>query len=35
MLHLANALDIPDRFWVAAYSGGGMHVWSALRYIPD
>ncbi|WVZ56571.1 hypothetical protein U9M48_007078 [Paspalum notatum var. saurae] len=35
MLHLANALDIVDKFWVVGYSGGGMHAWSALRYIPD
>ncbi|KAK3147576.1 hypothetical protein QOZ80_3BG0284080 [Eleusine coracana subsp. coracana] len=35
MLHLANALDIPDKFWVVGYSGGGMHAWSALRYIPE
>ncbi|XP_062215956.1 uncharacterized protein LOC133916341 [Phragmites australis] len=35
MLHLANALDIPNKFWVVGYSGGGMHAWSALRYIPD
>jgi pimeloyl-ACP methyl ester carboxylesterase len=35
MLHLADALDIPDKFWVVGYSGGGMHAWSALRYIPD
>ncbi|CAL4930473.1 unnamed protein product [Urochloa decumbens] len=35
MLHLADALDIPDKFWVVGYSGGGMHAWSALHYIPD
>ena len=35
MLHLADALDILDKFWVVGYSGGGMHAWSALRYIPD
>ncbi|XP_062210879.1 uncharacterized protein LOC133912248 [Phragmites australis] len=35
MLHLANALGISDKFWVVGYSGGGMHAWSALRYIPD
>lgn len=35
MLDLANALNIPDKFWVVGYSGGGMHAWSALRYIPD
>jgi pimeloyl-ACP methyl ester carboxylesterase len=35
MLYLANALNIPEKFWVVGYSGGGMHAWSALRYIPD
>ncbi|XP_020176564.1 uncharacterized protein [Aegilops tauschii subsp. strangulata] len=35
MLHLADALGIVDKFWVVGYSGGGMHAWSALRYIPD
>jgi hypothetical protein len=35
ILHLANGLDIQDKFWVVGYSGGGMHAWSALRYIPD
>ncbi|KAL6644870.1 hypothetical protein ACP70R_016478 [Stipagrostis hirtigluma subsp. patula] len=35
MLHLADALGIPDKFWVVGYSGGGIHAWSALRYIPD
>jgi pimeloyl-ACP methyl ester carboxylesterase len=35
MLYLANALNIPEKFWVVGYSGGGMHAWSALHYIPD
>ncbi|XP_051181817.1 uncharacterized protein [Lolium perenne] len=35
MLHLADALGVVDKFWVVGYSGGGMHAWSALRYIPD
>ncbi|PNT77601.1 hypothetical protein BRADI_1g65700v3 [Brachypodium distachyon] len=35
MLHLADALGVADKFWVVGYSGGGMHAWSALRYIPD
>ena len=35
MLHLADALGVTDKFWVVGYSGGGMHAWSALRYIPD
>lgn len=35
MLHLANALGVWDKFWVLGYSGGGMHAWAAVRYIPD
>ncbi|CAM0872653.1 unnamed protein product [Alopecurus aequalis] len=35
MVHLADALGVADKFWVVGYSGGGMHAWSALRYIPD
>ncbi|XP_072958876.1 uncharacterized protein [Typha angustifolia] len=35
MLHLANDLVIMDKFWVIGYSGGGMHAWAAVRYIPE
>ncbi|CAL9097252.1 unnamed protein product [Musa acuminata var. zebrina] len=35
MLHLANALGVTDKFWVVGYSGGAMHAWAAVRYIPD
>ncbi|KAK8919429.1 hypothetical protein KSP39_PZI022143 [Platanthera zijinensis] len=35
MLHLANALGVRDKFWVLGYSGGGMHAWAVVRYIPD
>lgn len=33
MLYLADALRV-DKFWVVGFSGGGMHAWAALRYIP-
>ncbi|KAJ3682814.1 hypothetical protein LUZ60_013041 [Juncus effusus] len=35
MLYLADSLKIADKFWVVGYSGGGVHAWAALRYIPD
>ncbi|RRT51706.1 hypothetical protein B296_00025114 [Ensete ventricosum] len=35
MLHLANAVGVKDKFWVVGYSGGAMHAWAAVRYIPD
>ncbi|WOL14837.1 hypothetical protein Cni_G23618 [Canna indica] len=35
MLQLANALGAPDKFWVLGYSGGAMHAWAAVHYIPD
>ena len=35
MLHLANAVGVSDKFWVLAHSGGGMHAWAALKYIPN
>ncbi|KAK7312539.1 hypothetical protein VNO77_36468 [Canavalia gladiata] len=34
MAFLADALGV-DKFWVVGYSGGSMHAWAALRYIPD
>lgn len=35
MLYLANALGVNGKFWVVGHSGGSMHAWAALRYIPD
>ncbi|KAF9606664.1 hypothetical protein IFM89_027708 [Coptis chinensis] len=35
MLRLADALGVNDKFWVVGYSGGGVHAWAALSYIPD
>ncbi|XP_055833864.1 uncharacterized protein LOC129902571 [Solanum dulcamara] len=35
MLHLSYAVNVTDKFWVVGFSGGCMHSWAALRYIPD
>ncbi|PSR89990.1 Lysophospholipase BODYGUARD 4 precursor [Actinidia chinensis var. chinensis] len=35
MLQLSYAVGVTDKFWVLGYSGGSMHAWAALRYIPD
>lgn len=35
MLHLSYAINVTDKFWVVAFSGGSMHAWAALKYIPD
>ncbi|ERN04938.1 uncharacterized protein LOC18433104 [Amborella trichopoda] len=35
MLYIADALGFSDKFWVMGYSGGGIHAWAALRYIPE
>ncbi|XP_059626743.1 uncharacterized protein LOC132269526 isoform X2 [Cornus florida] len=35
MLHLSYAVGITEKFWVVGYSGGSIHAWAALRYIPD
>ncbi|KAK1283112.1 hypothetical protein QJS10_CPB21g01206 [Acorus calamus] len=35
MLNVADAVGLKDKFWVLGYSGGGMHAWAAIRYIPD
>ncbi|XP_052180262.1 uncharacterized protein LOC127793548 [Diospyros lotus] len=34
-LQLSYAVGVTDKFWVLGYSGGSMHAWAALRYIPD
>lgn len=34
ILHLAEALNIDNKFWVLGYSSGAMHAWAALKYIP-
>ncbi|KAI3983421.1 hypothetical protein MKX01_013488 [Papaver californicum] len=35
ILDLADAVSMKDKFWVVGFSGGAMHAWAALRYIPD
>lgn len=35
MLQLSYAVNVTEKFWVLGYSGGSMHAWAALRYIPD
>lgn len=35
MLQLSYIVGVTDQFWVLGYSGGSMHAWAALRYIPD
>ncbi|KAK4281451.1 hypothetical protein QN277_012944 [Acacia crassicarpa] len=35
LLHLVNAVNISDKFWVLCHSSGCIHAWASLRYIPD
>lgn len=35
MLYLSYAVHIIDKFWVVGYSGGSLHTWAALKFIPD
>ena len=35
MLHLANAVNVSDKFWVLCHSSGCIHAWASLRYIPE
>lgn len=35
MLYLSYAVHITEKFWVVGYSGGSIHTWAALKYIPD
>ncbi|TKY62179.1 hypothetical protein E2542_SST12035 [Spatholobus suberectus] len=35
MLHLANAVNVPNKFWVLCHSSGCIHAWASLRYIPE
>lgn len=35
MLHLSYTVNITQKFWVLGFSGGTLHAWAALRYIPD
>ncbi|WOG87565.1 hypothetical protein DCAR_0206794 [Daucus carota subsp. sativus] len=35
VLYLSYAVGVTDKFWVLGYSGGSLHAWATLRYIPD
>ncbi|XP_043696153.1 uncharacterized protein LOC122646630 [Telopea speciosissima] len=35
MLYITDAVGASDKFWVMGYSGGSIHAWAALKYIPD
>ncbi|CAA0836473.1 alpha/beta-Hydrolases superfamily protein [Striga hermonthica] len=35
MLHLSHSVGVRGKFWVLGYSGGSLHTWAALKYIPD
>ncbi|KAF7818585.1 Alpha/Beta hydrolase fold [Senna tora] len=35
LLHLANAVNVSDKFWVLCHSSGCIHAWASLRYIPE
>ncbi|KAL2485260.1 alpha/beta-Hydrolases superfamily protein [Abeliophyllum distichum] len=35
MAYLADAVGVNGKFWVVGYSGGSLHAWAALKYIPD
>lgn len=35
MACIADALGLSEKFWVLGYSTGGIHVWAAMKYIPE
>lgn len=35
MLHLVNAVNVTEKFWVLCHSSGCIHAWASLRYIPE
>ncbi|KAK7393577.1 hypothetical protein VNO78_22135 [Psophocarpus tetragonolobus] len=35
VLHLVNAVNISDKFWLLCHSSGCTHAWASLRYIPE
>ncbi|XP_061344190.1 uncharacterized protein LOC133290151 [Gastrolobium bilobum] len=35
MLHLVNAINVSDKFWLLCHSSGCIHAWASLRYIPE
>lgn len=35
VLHLVNAVNVTDKFWLMCHSSGCIHAWAFLRYIPE
>ncbi|KAG4996149.1 hypothetical protein JHK85_027588 [Glycine max] len=35
VLHLVNAVNVTDKFWLLCHSSGCIHAWASLRYIPE
>lgn len=35
VLHLVNAVNVTDKFWILCHSSGCIHAWASLRYIPE
>lgn len=35
MSYLTDAVGVKGKFWVVGHSGGSLHAWAALKYIPD
>ncbi|KAL2323286.1 hypothetical protein Fmac_027665 [Flemingia macrophylla] len=35
VLHLVNAVNVSDKFWLLCHSSGCIHTWASLRYIPE
>ncbi|XP_057424354.1 uncharacterized protein LOC130717957 [Lotus japonicus] len=35
MLHLVNAVNVSDKFWLLCHSSGCIHAWASLKYIPE
>eukprot|EP00252_Welwitschia_mirabilis_P001051 TRINITY_DN11019_c0_g1_i1.p1 TRINITY_DN11019_c0_g1~~TRINITY_DN11019_c0_g1_i1.p1 ORF type:complete len:540 (+),score=95.47 TRINITY_DN11019_c0_g1_i1:73-1692(+) len=33
--YIADTLQLGEQFWVLGHSSGGLHVWAAIRYIPE
>ncbi|KAG2403041.1 uncharacterized protein HKW66_Vig0246890 [Vigna angularis] len=35
VLHLVNAINVSDKFWLLCHSTGCIHAWAFLRYVPE
>lgn len=35
MLHLVNAVNVSDKFWLLCHSSGCIYAWASLKYIPE